>query len=81
VGVYPINDKEERVITREGSRLYSTRSGGPKTAIQPLSETEFAIANSLNRFFFFADAHGRIVRMEYRPRVGIVEKAARRDKE
>jgi CubicO group peptidase (beta-lactamase class C family) len=79
VGVYRINDKEERAVTREGMKLFSTRTGGPKTALLPLSEDEFAIANSLNRFFFFPDESGRIARMEYRPRLGAVEKAARRE--
>jgi CubicO group peptidase (beta-lactamase class C family) len=79
VGVYRINDKEERAVAREGAKLFSTRTGGPKTALLPLSETEFAIANSQNRFFFFSDGSGRVARMEYRPRLGMVEKAERRE--
>jgi CubicO group peptidase (beta-lactamase class C family) len=79
-GVYAINDKEQRFITREGSQLYSQRSGGTRYAIQPLSEMEFFFPGSLSRLVFAPDSSGKIVRVELRPRVGPVEEALRTDK-
>jgi len=80
VGVYAGDDKHERVITREGNQLYSQRSGGSRSAIHPLSETEFFFPNSQTRLVFFPDALGRITQVELRPRVGMIESATRIEK-
>ncbi len=78
-GVYAISDREQRFITREGSQLYSQRSGGTRYAIKPISETEFFFPGSLTRLVFVQDSSGKILRSELHPRVGAVEEAVRTD--
>src|SRR4030095_3730038 len=52
VGVYAIDEKEQRVISREGNQLYSQRSGGEKQPIYPLSETDFFYKATHTRLTF-----------------------------
>jgi CubicO group peptidase (beta-lactamase class C family) len=80
VGTYSIAGKDERIISRDGAQLYSQRSGGGRNPIHPLSETEFFFPNSHNRVFFRLDGNGRVVGLEFRPRLGMIETATRTEK-
>lgn len=53
VGVYQINDRESRVISREGDQLFSQRSGGPKYAIYPYLNDAFYFKDSSSRLKFY----------------------------
>jgi uncharacterized protein YneR len=79
-GTYAINDKEQRIITREGNQLYSQRTGGSRNPIHPISETEFFIPNSTSRLVFALDASGKAGKVELRPRIGMPEPAKRAEK-
>lgn len=45
VGVYKMNEKEDRIITRSGNQVFMQRSGRAKLEIFPYSETGFFIKN------------------------------------
>ena len=81
VGVYVNTEKEERTISREGNQLYSQRSGGgPRSPIQPLSNTEFFAPRSKARLIFSVDANGRVTGVEMRPRVGMADQMTKTEK-
>lgn len=77
-GVYSVRENEEQTITLEGNQLFWQPKGGQKTAIYPLSNSEFFIKDSLTRIGFVLDANGTPTRLVVRPRVGMVEEAARK---
>ena len=80
VGVYALEDKSEASVVLEGSQLYIQRTGGPRSPLHAVSQTEFFVPNSLNRVAFQSDASGRVTGLEMRPRAGMVETAARTGK-
>lgn len=45
-GVYRIDSTTTRVITREGTTLYSQKSGGPKAELEPISADRFMVKGS-----------------------------------
>jgi D-alanyl-D-alanine carboxypeptidase len=55
-GVYRIDEKSSRTISREGAHLYMQRSAGPPRELFPLSPTEFFVKDSFVRVRF--DARG-----------------------
>ncbi len=77
-GVYSVRENEQHTISLEGDQLFWQPRSGPKTAIYPLSETEFFIKNSLTRIGFVLDASGAATRLVIRPRAGMVEEAAKK---
>jgi CubicO group peptidase (beta-lactamase class C family) len=80
VGVYAIDEKEQRVISREGNQLYSQRSGGEKQPIYPLSETEFFYKESDTRLTFSKGESGAIAQVTARGRYGPPEIAKKTSK-
>ena len=80
VGVYQISDKEDRVITREGTQLFSSRAGGPKRELVPASPTECQVKDSFTRLVFEKDAAGKVVAVAAHVRYGPPEQAKRVDK-
>lgn len=58
IGIYQIDDKTTRTITREGNQLFIQRTGGSKGAIVPGSATEFFMPNSFATYTFEVDAAG-----------------------
>lgn len=58
VGVYRIDDRHRRVITRQGSRIFTQRDGGPRVEIFPESEASFFLKGSLARLVFVRDEMG-----------------------
>lgn len=79
VGVYRFADSVTRVVTREGSKLFSQRSGSQKLEIVPTARDEFFVKEPGTRFRFQRDAQGRITAMDYRPRIGMTDTGARTD--
>ncbi len=63
VGVYKINEDEQRVVTLENGRLYTQRTGGARQEALAASETTFFYRNSLNYFEFERDAQGNATAM------------------
>jgi D-alanyl-D-alanine carboxypeptidase len=63
VGVYRIDDKATRTVTREGDTLYSQRSGSRKVPLEPWSETEFVFSGSFTEAKFVKDANGEVTGM------------------
>lgn len=77
-GVYSVRENEDQTVSLEGDQLFWQPKGGPKTAIYPLSETEFFIKDSLTRIGFVLGTDGVTTRLVIRPRVGMVEEAAKK---
>jgi CubicO group peptidase (beta-lactamase class C family) len=76
-GVYRIDETTIRVVTREGDRLFTQRTGGEKLEALPISETEFFYRNSLERASFRRDAVGKVTGMVLHRRQGGDEEAVR----
>lgn len=58
IGVYRIDEKTTRTVTREGSQLFIQRTGGSKGAIMAASATDFFMPNSFVTYTFETDANG-----------------------
>jgi CubicO group peptidase (beta-lactamase class C family) len=63
-GVYKINEKENRVISREGNQLYSLRTGSTKYAIYPYAKDAFYFKDSPYRLQFTRAANGEVEQYE-----------------
>jgi D-alanyl-D-alanine carboxypeptidase len=63
VGVYRVDDKATRTITREGNQLYSQRTGARKLPIEPWSETEFFFLGSFTDVRFVKNDKGDVTGM------------------
>ncbi len=63
VGVYEVDPETRRIVTVEGDKLYTQRSGRSRLEARPSSETEFFYENSLTHLRFERDASGRTVAM------------------
>ena len=79
-GVYQISDKEDRVITRKGTQLFSQRTGGTKYEIFPYQKDAFFFKDSQTRLNFFRNADGKIDALELKSRDFIPQRAARTNK-
>ncbi|MGH9362426.1 MAG: serine hydrolase, partial [Thermoanaerobaculia bacterium] len=77
VGVYRIDETTARVVTREGDRLYTQRSGSEKLEALPLSESEFFYRGSFDRVSFRRDAAGKVTGMVLHRREGGDEEAVK----
>jgi hypothetical protein len=76
-GVYRIDETTTRVVTREGDRLFTQRTGGEKLEALPFSETEFFYRDSLERASFRRDAAGKVTGMVLHHRQGGDEEAVK----
>jgi len=63
-GVYRIKEGDERMISREGTQLYSQRSGGAKTAVFPYGADAFFFKTSLSKIKFIRGENGAVQRLE-----------------
>jgi len=77
IGTYRIDDRRTRTITREGDRLFSQRTDGPRLEIFPKSETEFFFKDSFARLTFVKDDEGHVARAEMNQASGMKETAVR----
>ncbi|MBX2946588.1 MAG: serine hydrolase [Cyclobacteriaceae bacterium] len=80
VGVYKINDQEERVITRKGDQYFSQRSGGTKFEIYPYAVDKFAFKETNTRIEFKRDNSGTVTEMEMLDRSFVTRKATKTNK-
>lgn len=80
VGVYKINDQEDRVITRNGNQYFSQRTGGTKFEIYPYAENQFAFKDSNTRIKFARDASGKVSEMEMADRSFVSQRAVKTNK-
>ena len=78
-GVYRIDETTTRVVTREGDRLFTQRTGGEKLEALPLAESEFFYRDSLERASFRRDAAGKVTGMVLHRRQGGDEEAVKTD--
>ena len=58
IGIYTLDEKTNRTVTREGNQLFIQRTGGGKSPISAASATEFFQPNSFTTFTFETDASG-----------------------
>jgi D-alanyl-D-alanine carboxypeptidase len=80
VGVYRNSEREDRVILREGNRLYSQRSGGTRYEIFPYAPDAFFFKDSPSRLTFFRNASGTVQRLELSGREYVNQVALRTEK-
>ncbi len=79
-GVYQISDKEDRVISRKGTQLFSQRTGGTKFEIYPYEKDAFFFKDSQARLNFFRNAEGKLDAVELKSRDFIPQRATRTNK-
>lgn len=79
-GVYQISDKEDRIITRQGTQIFSQRTGGTKYEIFPYEKDAFFFKDSPARLTFFRNADGKIESIELKSRDFIPQRATRTNK-
>ncbi|MBN2146582.1 MAG: serine hydrolase [Anaerolineales bacterium] len=80
VGVYQIKENEERVVTRDGSKVYSQRTGGMRLELIPYAEDAFFIKEAPDRFFFDRAGDGQVEGMRVVRRFGPPDQAKKTDK-
>ncbi len=82
VGVYELDDQSSRVVTREGSKLFSQRTGGSKFELLPQGGDDFFIQEPATQFRFERNAGGKITSMRRlkTPDIGPAEIGVRSDK-
>lgn len=73
IGIYKIDDKTSRLVTREGNQLFVQRTGSTKGPVQAASANVFFIPNSFTTFTFETDAAGETTHLT-------VDQAAGRDR-
>jgi CubicO group peptidase (beta-lactamase class C family) len=73
VGVYRFDAETTRTITREGSKLFSQRTGGTKTEILATARDDFFVPESDSRFHFVRDAQGKVTGASFLPLHGMDE--------
>jgi len=61
VGVYRFDAETVRIITREGTKLFSQRSGGRKAEILASSRDDFYYPDDDSRLRFRRDAQGKVI--------------------
>ncbi len=77
VGVYRFDEETTRTITREGSSLFSQRSGGSKAEILASARDDFFFKESDSRLRFRRDAQGKVTGVDMIPRGGADESGTR----
>jgi len=65
VGVYRFDERTTRAISREGSKLFSQRSGGAKTEILATARDEFFYPDGNARLHFRRDAQGKVTGADF----------------
>jgi hypothetical protein len=80
VGVYEIDEDEDRVVTVEDGQLYTQRTGGMMNRAYPHSQTGFFYTHSLSHFWFVVADDGEVTHMVMKPWGGQEELAAKTDK-
>lgn len=80
VGVYQISDKEDRMITRKGTQLFSQRTSGTKFEVFPYVKDAFFFKDSQTRLTFFRNSEGKISAVELNSRDFIPQRAERTNK-
>jgi D-alanyl-D-alanine carboxypeptidase len=63
VGIYKIDEKQTRVVQRDGDHLVTQRTGGARAEAYPLSETEFFYRETPDRIRFLRDEKGETTAM------------------
>jgi CubicO group peptidase (beta-lactamase class C family) len=71
LGVYRFDGAITRTVTREGSTLFSQRSGGEKAELLALGQDRFLFKESNGRLDFQRDAQGRVTGAVFAPRAGL----------
>ncbi len=79
VGVYRFDEQTTRTVTRDGSKLFSQRSGGEKQEILASAKDEFFFVNSGARLHFRRDAQGTVTGAGFTPRSGPEETGTKTD--
>jgi CubicO group peptidase (beta-lactamase class C family) len=80
VGVYDMNEKEQRFITIENDQLFSQRTGGAKFKIFPYAKDMFFFENSKSQLRFNRDGSGKIASVELIAREFIPQVAVKSNK-
>ena len=80
VGVYEIAEGDERVVRREGGRLFTQRTDRPKMEALLESATKFFYKNSFTHGEFVKDDTGRVTHMVVHTQFAEPEKALKLDK-
>lgn len=80
VGVYDIDGTATRIVSREGTRLFTQRTGGPKLEVYAESPSSFFYRNSFTRLRFERDAAGKVAAMVMRTEAGTEQRAVRTDR-
>ncbi len=52
VGIYRVNDKEERIVTRQGNQLFFQRTGNKRFEIIPIASDAFFMRETADQFVF-----------------------------
>ena len=63
VGIYKIDANSQRVVTRDGDKLFGQRTGGPKTRLMPYSADGFFVANAFTNGRFVRNDKGVVTEM------------------
>jgi CubicO group peptidase (beta-lactamase class C family) len=79
VGVYRFDARTTRQITREGTKLYSQRTGGAKAEIVSSARDEFYFDGDTSRLTFRRDGQGKVTGVVYTPGAGMVAEGKRTD--
>jgi CubicO group peptidase (beta-lactamase class C family) len=77
VGVYEIGKGDNRVISREGNKMYSQRNESTKFEIVPFDTDAFYFVGSPSRIHFVRDASGKISGMEMHGRSWLPDNATK----
>jgi len=80
LGVYEINDEEDRIVTRDGSQLFMQRTGGMRQELFCCGEDTFFIKDSPDRFLFNRDDSDTVTSIKVMRRFGPPEEASKTDK-
>ena len=67
-GVYENEDGEQRIISSEGNKLISQRSGGNKFNIKLYEKDRFFFENSLSLIQFIRSAEGKVEKLQFKSR-------------
>jgi hypothetical protein len=79
VGVYQINEKETRIITRQEKQLSLQRSGGMRKELIPYQRDTFFMTDSTDRFIFTRDEANTVNGIKVVRRFGPPEFSAKTD--
>jgi D-alanyl-D-alanine carboxypeptidase len=61
IGVYKLDDRENRTVSREGEAMFLQRTGRPKLQMQPASANEYFVENSFTSIRFNRNQSGEVV--------------------